>query len=219
MAKNKKTIGIIGLGKFGMCLANELVKNGRSIVCIDKDETKIKRALEICDYAFVSQDLSINTLEETGFKECDTIVVCIGEQMDVAILATISALNLGVRRVIALSNTDEQGMILEKFGAEVIYPYKDSAYHLAKKMSSSSLVEFTSLSEDIEIYEVKAPKRYINVMIKDTDIRQKYKINIIAISNNGKINTNIDPNYVLTSEDVIIVLGEKKNLDKFEASK
>ena len=54
MGKKKQTVGIIGLGKFGMYLANELVENGKNIVCIDKDEAKVKKVLEICDYAFVS---------------------------------------------------------------------------------------------------------------------------------------------------------------------
>lgn len=38
MAIKKSTIGIIGLGKFGMYLANELVGSGKNIVCVDKDE-------------------------------------------------------------------------------------------------------------------------------------------------------------------------------------
>lgn len=216
MAKKKQTVGIIGLGKFGMCLANELVQNGKNIVCIDKDESKVKKVLEICDYAFVSEDLSKSTLEETGFKECDVIVTCIGEHMDTAIFATLNALSLGVSKVIALSNTDEQGLVLEKLGAEVIYPYKDSADRLAKRILSNNVVDFIALNDEIEICEVKIPKKYIGIPIKDTDIRKKYGINIIAIETGGKITTLIEPTYILTEDDALVVLGEKKNLRKFE---
>ena len=154
--KNKKaTIGIIGLGKFGMCLALELVQSGKSIVCIDKEEIKVKKALEFCDYAFVSEDLSKNTLEETGFKECETIVVCIGEHMDTAIFATLNALALGVNKVIAMSNTEEQGLVLEKLGAEVIYPYKDSSDKLAKRILSNDVLDFISLNYEVSGFTYK----------------------------------------------------------------
>lgn len=216
MGKKKQTVGIIGLGKFGMYLANELVENGKNIVCIDKDEAKVKKVLEICDYAFVSEDLSKRTLEDTGFKECDVIVTCIGEHLDTAIFATINALSLGVSRVIALSNTDEQGLVLEKLGAEVIYPYRDSADRLAKRILSNNIVDIIALNEEIEICEVKLPKKYIGMAIKDTDIRKKYGLNIIAIEQNETINTNFEPEYILNKEDSLVVLGEKKNLRKFE---
>ena len=82
MAKNAGTIGIIGLGRFGYSLAVELASKGKSIICIDKDEKKVKEILEYTDYAYVSEDLTKETLEELGFKECETIVVCIGEKVD-----------------------------------------------------------------------------------------------------------------------------------------
>ncbi len=220
--KNKKaTIGIIGLGKFGMCLALELVQSGKNIVCIDKEEIKVKKALEFCDYAFVSEDLSKNTLEETGFKECETIVVCIGEHMDTAIFATLNALALGVNKVIAMSNTEEQGLVLEKLGAEVIYPYKDSSDKLAKRILSNNVLDFISLNDEVEILEVKVPNKYIGKSILDTNIRQNYGLNIIALerADVDKIETRIDPKYIFKEGDCIVVIGEKKSLRKFESLK
>ena len=132
MAKKSSSIGIIGLGKFGMCLANELVLSGKEIVCIDKD-------------AFVCEEITKANLEETGFKECSAIVICIGEHMDTAIFATLNALSLGANKVIAMSNTEEMGLVLEKLGAEVIYPYKDSADRLAKRILSNNVLDLMKL--------------------------------------------------------------------------
>jgi len=219
MGKGKATIGIIGLGKFGMRLAFQLTQSGKKIVCIDKEEIKVKKALDFCDYAFVSEDLSRDTLEETGFKECQTIVVCIGERMDTAILATLNALSLGVDKVIAMSNSEEQGLVLEKLGAEVIYPYIDSSDKLAKRILSNKVLDFISLSDNVEILEVKIPKKYIGISLIQTNIRKEYGLNIIAIEHDNKIETNIDPNYVFFANDCIVVIGETKNLKKFEALK
>ncbi len=214
--KNKGCIGIIGLGKFGYSLVGQLKGSGKSVICIDKDENKVKKVLDIVDAAFVCEEISLKTLEDLGFKECDTIVVCIGEHLDVAIFATLNSLNLGVNNVIAISNTQEQGIVLEKLGAEVVYPYKDSADRLAKKILNNNFLDFISLSDDVEIIQVKIPKSYIGKSILEIDIRKKYGINIIAIETNGRIITRIEPTYKLTEQDALVVIGEKDQILKFE---
>ena len=219
MANKKGTIGIVGLGKFGMQLAEELVESGRKIVCIDKDEKKVKKALELTDYAYVSEDLSKETFEETGFKQCETIVICIGEHLDTAILATLNALSLGVKKVIAMSVTDETGQVLEKLGAEVIYPYKDSADHLAKKISNHNILDFISLKGEVEIAEINVPKSFIGKSIIESNISQNFGVNIIAIENGDQINTRVDPKYVFQDDDAVVVIGDTKSLRKFEQKK
>lgn len=217
--KNKATIGIIGLGKFGMCLAQELAESGKSIICIDKEENKVKKAMDFSEYAFISDDLSKKTLEETGFSECETIIVCIGEHMDTAIFATLNALALNVKKVISIANTEDQGRVLEKLGAEVIYPYKDSSDKLAKRILSNNVLDFISLSDDIEINEIKVPKRFIGKSILDTNIRKNYGLNIIALETNDQIETRVNPEYVFKDNDCIVVIGDKKSLRKFELLK
>ena len=216
MAKNTSSIGIIGLGRFGMSLAIELASKGKSIICVDQDEKKVKNILEYTDYAYVSEDLTKETLEELGFKECDTVIVCIGEKVDASILTTLNVISLGVKKVIAKAGNEEQGEVLERLGAEVIYPDKDSAGRLAKKILSHNILDFISLNENIEIVEITIPKRYIGVKLADSDIRKKYNLNIVAIERNEKIDINISPAHVLEENDAIVVVGNTQQITEFE---
>ncbi len=212
----KATIGIIGLGRFGMSLAIELASSGKSVICIDQDEKKVKEVLNYTDYAYVTEDLTKETLEDMGFKECDTIVVCIGEKIDVSILTTLNAISLGVRKVIAKAGSEEQGRVLERLGAEVIYPDKDSADRLAKKILSNNILDFITLNEGIEIVEITIPKRYIGVRIADSDIRKKYHLNIVAIERDEQIEINISPNLEFKENDAIVVVGKTDDIANFE---
>ena len=212
----KSTIGIIGLGRFGMSLAIELSSKGKNVICLDKDEKKVKEVLNYTDYAYVSEDLSKETLEELGFKECDTIVVCIGEKSDISILTTLNAISLGVEKVIAKAGNEDQGKVLERLGAEVVYPYKDSAYRLAKKILSHNIMDFISLNENIEIVEIAIPKRYVGVKLSESDIRKKYNLNIVAIERDDNIDINISPNHVFKENDAIVVVGNTNNIAEFE---
>lgn len=44
----------------------------------------------------------------------------------------MSALELGVPHVIAKATSEEQGAVLKKLGAEVVYPERDMALRLGK---------------------------------------------------------------------------------------
>ncbi len=212
----KGTIGIIGLGRFGMSLAIELSSKGKDVICLDKDEKKVKEVLNYTDYAYVSEDLSKETLEELGFKECDTIVVCIGEKSDISILTTLNAISLGVNKVIAKAGNEDQGKVLERLGAEVVYPDKDSADRLSKKILSHNILDFISLNENIEIVEIAIPKRYIGVKLADSDIRKKYNLNIVAIERDDNIDINISPSHIFKENDAIVVVGNTNNIAEFE---
>ena len=70
--------------------------------------------------SYTHLDLQKETLRETGIQNCDVVVVCIGDKVDVSILTTLNVINLGVPQVVAKANSPEQGEILEKIGAQVV---------------------------------------------------------------------------------------------------
>lgn len=219
MFNNKKTaaIAVIGLGRFGMALAKGLCELGKEVLVVDESEEKIKELREYTEYAFICEKLTKEALSEAGIQNCEVVVVCIGEKIDVSILVTLHAVSLGVPKVIAKATSSEQGYILEKIGAEVVYPEHDMAIRLAKKIVNNNVIDYLSLNNEIEISELKIMARYVGKSIYDSNIRKNYKLNIIAIKHNDKIVTEIDPEYVLKENDTIVVIGKKENIHNFES--
>ena len=43
----------------------------------------------------------MEALREAGIHNCDVVIVCIGEKVDVSVLTTMSVIEMGVPRVIA----------------------------------------------------------------------------------------------------------------------
>ena len=113
--KNEKmSYGIVGLGRFGYALAEELAETGADLLVIDRDEEKIQEIRELVENAVVVKNLEKKTLLETGIQNCDVAVVCIGEQMDTSILTTLNLVSIGIPTVISKANSPEHGEILEK---------------------------------------------------------------------------------------------------------
>ena len=215
-SKKRETVGIIGLGKFGMNVAKELASSGINILCIDKNDYKVREILEYCEYAYVTRDLSKSNLEELGFATCSTVIICIGEEIDISVLTTLNLISLGVKKVIAKAISEDQGKILEKLGAQVIFPERDSALLLSKALLSKNIIDFISLGNDIEVSEIAIGKNQVGKSIIDLSIRNKYDLNVIALETNGRITTKILPNYKFQGNDKIVVIGEKKDILKFE---
>jgi trk system potassium uptake protein TrkA len=208
--------GIIGLGRFGYSLSKTLADAGKEILVIDSDEEKIKQIRNIAESAFVIDSLSKDTLQDAGIQNCGTVIVCIGKKIDVSILTALHIINMGVPRVIAKAYSYEQGLILEKIGAEVIYPEYDMAIRLGKRLISSSTLESIELRDDINVSEIKLTPKIAGKTVIEADLRKNYNLNIIALEHEGKATTEITPNSVLKENDKIVVVGKKENIKKFE---
>ncbi len=222
MKKNQKKNGgelyaIVGLGRFGMALARELASKGKNLLVLDYDREKVNEALEFTDNAFVVSSLSTDSLEETGMAEADVAIVCIGEKIDVSILATLNIIKLGVKRVIAKATSEEQGDVLKLLGAEVVYPEHDMALRLAAKLVSPHILEYISLSDSVDIMEIRMTDVIDGVTIIDSGIRAKFGLNIIALRHDGMMTTDIRPTAKLIAGDTITVIGNKENIAKLEA--
>ena len=202
---------MIGLGRFGTALAITLANAGKEVIVVDRNESKVKELRQYTDYAFVAEELNADTLREIGIQNCDVAIVCIGEKMDTSILTTMCVVEMGVPTVIAKALTAEQGAVLEKLGAQVVYPERDMALRLGKKLVSPNFLDYVSLDNSIEIRQI-----IVADSLEECGIRRKYKLNIIAIENEHETTIEVMPDYRLGEGDVIVVIGKISNIDRFE---
>lgn len=217
--RNKKhgiEYGIIGLGRFGYNLAVSLAESGKEVLAIDREESKVRQIKEYADEAFIVKNLDKETLEETGIQNCGTVIISLSKTIDTSILTVLNIINMGVPRVIAKAATEEHGAILEKIGAEVIYPEKDMAIKLSKKLVNFKSIDFMKLAGEMTIVELEIPKIFIDKKIEDCNLRKDFSLNIIAIESNNNSITDVEPDYVLKNGDIIVVVGTNKNIVKFE---
>ena len=140
------------------------------------------------------------------------MIVCIGDKVDVSILTTLNVINLGVPHVVAKANSPEQGEILKKIGAEVVYPERDMAIRLAKRLISGRVFNLFELDERTDISERKMSGVLAGQTVEKASLRQRYGVNIIAISQNGKLTTDVRPDYVLKQEDSLVVIGDRQKI-------
>lgn len=212
--KSKNIYGIIGLGRFGMALALELAKAGAELLVLDRDEEKVRQMREYAENALVVSGLDRKTLMETGIQNCNVAVVCIGEAMGTSILTTLHLVSMGIPSVIAKATSMEHGEILEKLGAQVVYPERDIAIRLAHRLEASHVLDYIQLSEKLNISKLFAPLAIIGKTVIEANLRGRFGANIIAVENNGVLDETVDPDYVFREGDILFVSGNKQELDR-----
>lgn len=211
---DKNTYGIIGLGRFGYALAMELAAAGAELIVLDRDEEKIRELREYTDNAFIVRSLDKKTLSETGIQNCDVAVVCIGEHMDTSILTTLNLVSLGIPKVIAKSKSQEHGEILEKLGAEVVYPERDMGIRLAHRLEASKMLDYIQLSEKLNISKLMIPEKMIGKTVLEVNLRKEFGVNIIAVENGGNLMELVAPGYQFRPDDILFLSGSRAGLNK-----
>ena len=214
--KDSRLYAVIGLGRFGFALAEELAKKGKDVLAIDREREIINRAAEFTDNAFVTDALSADNLEACGVGEADVAVIGIGAKIDVSILTALNVMKLGVKRVIAKATSAEQGEVLSRLGAEVIYPEHDMALRLAGRLASPHILEYISLSDKVDIMELALTARVDGKTVLELNTRQKWGLNIIAVRREGEVNIAITPQMKLSENDTLAVVGRTEDIRRFE---
>ena len=213
----KKHFLVIGLGRFGASVARTLTEEGHNVVGIDTSEDRIQRVSEEIADAIKCDATDADLLDTMGVSDYEAAIVCIGEKyIQNSILVTLILKEKGAKKIIAKAGTKTQGRVLSKVGADTIaYPEKDMGERVAKSLISSNIIDFLAVSPDVSIIEIPTPDFMIGKNLVEMNLRHKYGVTIISIKNvKNNIMAPPDINYRFAKDDILIIIGENKQLKK-----
>jgi len=212
-----KQFAVIGLGRFGTSVAITLYRMGYEVLAIDSSPEKVQAIANDVTHAVEADATDEVALKALGLNNCDVVVVAIGQDIKASILATLVLKGAGVPRVVAKAQDDLHGKVLEKVGADqVIYPERDMGIRVANNLVSTNVLDHIELSADHTIAEVIIPASFEGKTLGQLNLRARYGLNVLAIKRNEQIIISPTAEDYLSHNDIIIVLGEKDRLAKFQ---
>lgn len=212
---------IIGLGNFGFYLATHLYHKGHDVMAIDKNPVLVQSIKDHVTQAVVADATDAATLKELGVKNVDTAVVGIGSVLGDSILAVLNLQELGIPHIVAKAISDPHKKVLEKLGIEeIIFPEKDTALSMAKKLDNPSLIDYLPFMEGYGIIELAAPKKFVGKTLKQINLTNTYGVQAIAIKETKTGQTRFTPqaDHILNQGDILILLGPEKGLDALKTA-
>ena len=204
----RKTYVILGLGRFGVTLAEQLTNFNQDVIAIDKNMSAVDRVSSFVANALCLDYTDIDALKAAGVKDADIGIVTSGTMLDQEILGIINLKELGIPYVLAKARSLKMKDVLKRVGAdETISPEYDMAKRLAKKLIGKNIMDLFELDETHTMFEMKVPANWIGHSLRDLDLRNKFSANVIASNRDGKLIVNVDPDDKFIDGDEVLLVG------------
>ena len=116
-----------------------------------------------------------------------------------------------------------QSLLHLKVPPAEVHRYTDTLRHEIYSKISSRVTDYSMLSQlrsaeqqfELQWVRLAANSPVINKSIGENEIRKKTGISLVGVLRDDKFKANPDANFVLLSEDIIAIIGDKKNRDDF----
>ncbi|ABW18408.1 potassium channel family protein [Alkaliphilus oremlandii] len=213
MLLKKKSILIIGIGRFGRYLACKFSELENEVMIVDQCEEQISDLISIVTSAQIGDCTNVEVLKSFGVSNFDICFVCIGSNFQASIEITYQLKELGAKYVIAKTNREIHEKFLLRNGAdEVVYPEKESANKTAIRLSANNIFDFVELTPDYYILEIPPLDSWIGKSIGHVAVRVKYKINILATKKEENVFPLPGADHIFKKDEHLIVAGNKADL-------
>ncbi|MCR4609039.1 MAG: TrkA family potassium uptake protein [Eubacterium sp.] len=208
-----RTFAVLGLGRFGKKLAVSLYDMGEEVMAIDRNPELVEAVSGSVTYAIEADVSNADALKGVNIGEIDTVIVAMGSDLTASIMAVMVSKEQGVPHVIAKAADERMGEILKKVGADrIIFPEEDTGLRIARKLSSDSFLDFFDIDDNLCLVEIKPKPEWIGKNLIELQLRDKYRMNVVAIKDHSEMRSFIDPKRPLEDDTELLVIIEKDDL-------
>ena len=216
---------ICGYGRIGKILCKILSRKPIDLAVIEKDPG-LSPLMDANKILYILGDATEEkNLLNAGIQRAKGLIAALATDTEnVFLVLTARQLNPGLF-IMASANRDESKSKLLAAGAtRVESPYDIGATSMAQRIIRPTVTNFLDFAfahrrKDIQMEEipVNPSSALVNVMLKDSGIRQQFNLIIIAIKKlDGNMLFNPSFETVIQGGDTVIAVGQENNLQQLE---
>jgi trk system potassium uptake protein TrkA len=224
---------VIGLGTFGLKVAQTLTEHGEEVIAIDRDRTKVEAIKDKVAMALAMDSINEEAMKAAHIEDVDAAVVALGDNQEEAILTTAILKSMGIYPIVARAANALYARVLKRVGADQVIIVEDQmGQEVAKRLLAPEIHEKIYLTTGHSLVELEAIKSFIGKTLKELDIRRRFRVNVIAlrkkvtrIDQDGKVIQAVDVNDLPGSDDrveegdVLVVVGAEDDIERLALSR
>ncbi|WP_123792711.1 potassium channel family protein [Pacificibacter maritimus] len=215
----KRTFGVVGLGNFGSSVAKELQRFGNHVIGIDISEARVANLAGTLSQAMIVDARDDAALRDAGFSDCDTAVVAMGDDLEASILSAMNLKLVGVQVVWAKATTKTHHRILKKIGVDrIVHPEVEVGQHIAQILHNPLLRDYVSLGNGFHVVNFRIPESLEGRSLNELPHGKTYNLRCIGIMRGSEFIGQDGSDYQLQRDDLLLLLGQRKDLHSFAAS-
>jgi voltage-gated potassium channel len=216
---------VCGYGRIGKTLCTMLKRKAVDLVVIEKDQDVIPVMVEDKIFYISGDAGDESNLIKAGIQHAKGLIAVLATDTDnVFLVLTARQLNPDLYIMANASRNESKPKLLAAGANRVELPYDMGAVSMAQRIIRPTVTNFLELAfaqkrKDIQMEEipVSLSSKLVNVMLKDSGIRQQFNLIIIAIKKSDD-SMLFNPSFeaVIESGDTVIAVGQEENLKKLE---
>ncbi|MBG6224495.1 MULTISPECIES: potassium channel family protein [Arthrobacter] len=206
---------VIGLGRFGAATAEQLVRQGREVLAIERDPQLVQKFSGILTHVVEADATNLDALRQLGAQEFSAAVVGVGTSIESSVLITANLVDLGIDHLWVKAITPSHGKILKRIGANhVIYPEADAGQRAAH-LVGGRMLDFIEFDDGFAIVKMYPPKETQGFTLAESSVRSKYGVTVVGVKSPGEDFTYARPDTKVSGRDMLIVSGHVDLLERF----
>jgi trk system potassium uptake protein TrkA len=218
--KPPKKVLVIGVGRFGSALIDELWETGCDLIVVDKDPDAIESVKSKAGAAFVADANDPAVLENIGARDVDVAVVTAGEAFEGVVLCVSHLAELGVKVIFARAANDRQAHVLERVGAtRAVQVENEMGRRLAVQVLNPVASNLLDYASHFRVLPWNATSEYVGKTLSSVNFR-RFELNVLGWfgpdSPKPKLNF-AGPEYRIEAGHTLLLVGEEEAIERFLA--
>ena len=212
-------VAVIGMGRFGISLAQELYRVGHDVLAVDRNESLSQMMMGQVTYSVTGDSTSMEFLEEVGIRNFDTVAIAIGTDIQSSVLTTVLVKQtFEAPQVLARASSEIHGKTLSAVGADrVVYPEQETGVRAAHSLFQRGVLEYMELSAGFGFSKMNVPQSLIGMTLEQAGLstaRDKYGAAVVAIRRGREPILSPSKDETLREGDVLVLAGSDGTLER-----
>jgi len=214
---------ICGFGRIGRIICDELAVDHFDFIVIEQNPAAIEK-LNQKNYLCIEMDATAeNALLQAGIMQARGLVTAVNSDANnVFITLTAKGLRPDIFVLARASEESNSDKLLRAGATRVVSPYLIGGKRMGQILKRPTVADFidstttgNQLGLVMEEARVNPGSRLVGKNLIDSNLRRDFGVIIVAIKRpSGEMVFNPMPNETLQSEDVIVVIGKREDLNR-----
>ncbi|WP_156229429.1 potassium channel family protein [Corynebacterium comes] len=208
---------ILGLGRFGRALGEELIDSGVEVLGADSDPRIVQELAGTFDHVVTADTTNPEVLRQLGVAEATRVVIAIGRHIEASLLTASAVMEMGVPSVWAKADNLAHAKILGQIGVHhVIRPEADTGRRVAHLMGGR-LEDYLEFERGFAVAKIAPPVGALQRTVGEINGRRGNAVEILAVRPRDGQFRRAETEDILRAGDVVIVAGQVTAIEEFAA--
>lgn len=228
ISKLKDHYIICGYGRMGEVIANELLQKNHNFIIIEKNNKKAEKIRNRGFYCVEGDATSEETLKLARVDKASGVAVVLDTDQDnLFVTMSMKTKNPDLFILSRCALEDNQAKLIRAGANKVINPYIAGGHRMAEMLSKPQVEDSISvispkhedLNLELDEISLNNMSQYDGIALKDSKIKENFDIIVVGIiKSSGQTIINPNPDTILNSKDMILLMGEVDKMDRFKES-